>query len=922
MKHPTNPAWDACGRARSVLCFALTIIGLAWPVMAHAANVSGRIFDVASGTYLNGAIVRVEGTDLRAVSDNGGRYILTGVPAGRRTLRISYFGFSAKTETVEVGSGGASLDVTFGDDLEELEAFVVEGQLVGQARALNLQKSSAVTASIVSADAIGEFPDENAAEALNRLPGISIERDQGEGRFVVIRGINPDLNSFAIDGVKLAAPGADERATLLDTIPSDTLERLEVHKAVLPSMPGDSVGGHINIATPSAFDYDTTVARMSLQTNYSDLRDEWEGKINGSYGDVFKEGTLGFMISASYGERTLGSDNNESDPFVEEDGDDGSSGLVFEEMEYREYNLTRIRTGISANFEARPNDDSIYFARVSYNDFEDTEIRNAAVFEVDGFDAIGSDSFIATGTEHVREFKDREESMRVIAASIGGENVLGPWTIDYRLSYSKAEEDTPYDFEAIYELADVVDVRYSGTNTNVLRIEQLAGPDFTDPANYEFDEVETANQLVEEDDVSVEANASYAFENRGVLKQVKVGALSRFKSKDSDAEVFVSDDNPVAVEDFGANATFGRRDAFGTGLPYVAQDFRSTFLENEPVFAVERELADSSFEDFQSDEDVIAAYIQLELSASEWDIILGARVEDTDFETRGFAYNDDTETVEPTRGENSYTSFLPGIHFRRGFGDEMVFRFSAHRAIARPNFAQTLPGAEIEDDEVSAGNPELDPLEATNLDASFEYYMPPLGVFTASVFYKDVEDFIYEQTLTRDFAGISDAELTTFRNGPSGSLIGLELGVQQQFSGALEGFGVQANIAFIDGEADVLGAEEGDPMRELAFIKQSETVGNVALTYEDYGFFFRIAASFRDQYLDEVGESPEEDRYVDDYFQVDISSRYRFNDDFSVFANFLNITNEPFEAFWGETGRLSQFEEYGWSANFGLKYSY
>lgn len=913
---------DCLLAARKTRAIAITLLGLMVGTVAalEAATIQGRVYDALSDTYLNGAVVRIPNTDYQTITEQGGKFTLR-VPPGNYTVEARYFGYPSETQVVQVSENGATVEFDMSATPEELETFVVEGRVVGQARALNFQRSSNVNASVVSADAIGQFPDQNAAEALNRLPGVSIERDQGEGRFVVIRGINPDLNSVAIDGVKLAAPGADERATLLDTIPSDTIQQLEVYKSVLPSMPGDSVGGYINIKTPSAYDFDNTVVRFTGQGNYSELVDEWEGKFSGTYGDVFNEGTVGFIINASYEERTFGSDNNEADPWEIEDGIDGSSGYTSGEIQFREYDLTRIRTGISANLEFRPSEDNTYFIRGSYNNYQDTEIRHRINLEPDEFDAITATAFTGVGSEVVREFKDREENLGVQALSAGGENIIGNWTIDYKLSYSFAEEDTPYDFETIYELSDVVDIRFTGTDSYLLGISQQGGLDYTDPANYEFDEVVNAFQIVEEDDVSAEANFTYNF-NEGPMDSVQFGFLARQKSKTSDAEEFVSDDNPAAIEDFGQFSFFGGRDPLQTMLPYTAPDYRSFFVQNESAFAMERDLAASAVEDFDADEDVLALYAQATAMVSEWQIIFGARFEDTQYSTTGFDYNDDTEVVSQTQFDKDYSNFLPGIHFRREFGDDVVFRFSANQTISRPNFEQTLPGAEIEGDEVAVGNPLLDPLEASNLDISMEYYFPPLGVFSASLFYKDIEDFIYEQVLIQDFGSIADAEVTTFRNGPSGDIQGLELGYQQQFTGALDGFGIIANLTLTDGEAEVLGPEEGDPNRTLPFIKQSDTVGSLALTYENYGFFFRIAATYRDDYLDEVGENELEDRYIDEFIQWDVSTSYDFNENWSIFADFTNIDDEPFRAYFAESGRLSQWESYSWTASAGFRWVY
>jgi len=318
--------------------------------------------------------------------------------------------------------------------------------------------------------------------------------------------------------VRLASPSSGERATLLDTIPSDTIQRLEVYKAVLPNMPGDTVGGYINIKTPSAYDFDARVARVSMQGTYSDLVDSWDGKIAASWGDVFNNSKVGLMLNVSYEERSFGSDNNEADPWEIESGTDGTEGYVSSEVQYREYDLVRKRTGVSANLEFKPEHDRYFYIRASYNNYEDVEFRHSAIFEPDDFSAISGNSFTGIDTEHVREIKDREENMNIQALSVGGENTWDSWTLDYRLSYSYAKEDTPYDSEMIYEFGDVVDVRFTGTDSYLLGLSQVGGPSLTDPANYEFDEITDGFQLVEETDWSLELNARYAFDQQAYEK--------------------------------------------------------------------------------------------------------------------------------------------------------------------------------------------------------------------------------------------------------------------------------------------------------------------------------------------------------------------------------------------------------------------
>lgn len=904
---------------------ALTL-GISLPLHSLLASdsLSGRVVDADTGVYLDGVIVTHLSSGTTSLTKRGGQYLFDNLPEGSNELSFAYLGFQNLNETVSIRSGQNTYDASLSGEFFELQSFTVKADIIGQARALNLQRSSNSLVSAVSADAIGQFPDQNAAEALSRLAGVSIERDQGEGRFVVIRGIDPNLNSVSVDGVKLASPSTGARATLLDTIPSDNLQQLEIYKTALPSHPGDSVGGYINIKTPSAFDQEGTTARASLQGNYSDLVGEWKGKFSGAFGSTTPDGTFGFLLSASLEEREFGSDNNESDPWVEEDGEDDSSGLVSETVELREYNLIRSRKGLTSNIEFKPSNDAYYFLRSSWNRYKDTETRNACVIEPDAFSAITDDSFIGLDSEVVREFKDRTEKMGIEAYSLGGENRFSQTKLNYALSYSKAEEDTPFDFEAIYEFEDGVDIQFSNTQSEILGLQQVGDNSIYDPSGYEFDEIVVSNQLVEEEDLSAFVDITH-FISDASLKEVKWGALLREKEKSSDLEEFENDDNPDVVDTLANFTLASPRDPFGFGLPLTDRSISSYYQNNHSEFAMERAEDSSAIEDFVSNEDVFAAYLQATFELADWELIAGARFEETDFTTSGFSYNDDTEVIAPTSGSNSYSNFLPGLHLKRNLSEDTVIRFSWNNTIARPNFEQTLPFAEIEGDEVTVGNPMLDPLESMNLDASIEHYLPGLGIVSAAAFHKKVENFIYEQTLFRDYGDIEDAELTTFLNGDSGTITGLELSFQRRFAflpAPFNGLGTYVNLTFVDGKATVPGPEEGDPSRELPFVKQSETVGNIALTFEQEKLFLRLAASWRDEYLDEIGEEPIEDRYITDHLQLDFTSTYRINENLSFFANWMNITNEPLVAKWGETGRISQFEEYGWSANSGIRWSY
>lgn len=915
----------------------------------QAAELSGYVTESSSGTALEGARVMIPELQLETTANRRGFYSFDDIDPGTYTVIFRYVGAEAKkVENVPVNESNDTLNTPLNLGVYVMDEYVVTSFESASVRALNIQRSSENLRDVIASDYSGQFADTNAAEALNRLPGVSVERDQGEGRFVVIRGIDPNLNSVAIDGIKLAAPSTGGRSTLLDTIPIEVLDTLEVTKAVLPSQPGDSIGGYINLRTPSAFNYDGRTTNLNSAILYSDLVEKTGYKFNASFSDYFgKDKNWGLYVSAVRSERTFGSDNVEADPWEEE-----GAGFVSEEIQYREFDLRRERTGIAANLEFKPSEDSLFFLRASYNNYQDTEVRDLAnmIFDGEFFDVSPNqfshrsvDDFNADdneteypGISSEIELKEREENLRIYVTSIGGEQTFADWTVDYALSMSKAEEDTPFDREAIYvnEGPDATpgnvpvpgNVGLGGgpifTNTasykprlnNPAIIPGYTGIDYSDPSAFAFDELTIGNQLVEETDLSAQANLKREFDSK-LLNYIQFGGVVRSKEKESDAAL-VSADDDTGIETADLFPVRGPRNPFGRPVPGLNTGLFDFAQDNLPFVA---ETVDSIIEDYETNEDVLAAYLMGSFQLTEWEIIAGARVEYTDFETDGFSFNDDTGVIDPVGSSKDYTNFLPGIHVRREFGENFVFRASWTNTIARPTFEQSRPGIVREGNEVERGNPDLDPYEAMNLDASIQYYNETYGIFGVAVFYKDIEDFIYEQTFDE-----GPDEITTFENGDSGEILGLELSYSKQFSnlpGMLSGLSFSSNLTLTDSEADAQ-RPGGGALAQTSFIKQSDVIGNVSVAWEYSNFLIRLSGSYRDAYLDEIGEESFQDRYIDDYFIVNLYSGYKLTDHFTVYAELNNLNNEPLRAYWGDTDRLSQYEEYGVSGALGVKWSY
>ena len=230
---------------------------------------------------------------------------------------------------------------------------------------------------MVHADGIGQLPDDNAAEALQRIPGVSTERDQGEGRFVSVRGLGADLNAVTINGTLVPAPESDRRGVALDVLPSELVQSLAVVKTLTPDMDANSLGGTVQVESLSAFDHDGLFYTGTVEGGYDEKREKYSPKASGAISNRFSVGegqdNLGVALALSYQNRKFGSDN------VETGG--AWDGDALEETAMRQYDIERERIGAGLNFDYRPNDTGEYYLRTLYSRFKDTESRQEVSVE-------------------------------------------------------------------------------------------------------------------------------------------------------------------------------------------------------------------------------------------------------------------------------------------------------------------------------------------------------------------------------------------------------------------------------------------------------------------------------------------------------------------------------------------------------------
>ncbi|XIF08218.1 TonB-dependent receptor [Stenotrophomonas rhizophila] len=825
--------------------------------------------------------------------------------------------FAADTSVGTAASGAGAID---------LDRVEVRPQLESQTRAVDLKRSSDAIEDAVSSDAMGVYPDKNVAESLQRLPGVSVTRDQGEGRFVVIRGLDANLNSVSVDGIAIGTPEDSSRAAPLDVIPSDSTERLRVVKSPTPDMPGDAIGGAILVESASAFDRDGRSLRGKIEASHQQLSGETSPKAAFNYSEVFAD-TFGVAVGVNYQKRSFESDNTEVEYGTFEGGADDD--LFANSLQRRKYEIERKRIGANLNLDWHPDEDNRYYLRTLYSQFDDAETRQRTIFDFgdEGITALGGnqyrvDDLAADSIQKRMRYRTKKEN--TFAASVGGENRLSGAVVDYKVGYTRTEERVNDEMEARFEYAGDDLSATVDQNSRVPRI-ALSDAGWMDNGSYDFDRMVLSPKRVDDKEHSAQVNLRFDGDNASY----KFGLLGRWRDRDVDTnerELRVGPD--IALSDWTTGTPEHRGGTLGQGMSsdamrrYWAQ-FGGQYSAR-PQDAGGNALA-SLEEDYTAREDIFASYAMGTWDIGALRIIGGVRVENTQFSATGnsvdVASNGRTYTVTPLTVSRSYTNVLPGLHLRYDAGDAWVLRAAANKTVSRPSFGDIAPriGLSRGDEEVRIGNPQLDPYESKNIDLSIEKYIGTTGILSLGLFHKAIDGYIVNTVSTTDPA-YPDFKVTRVINGNKATVKGAEFNWQQQLAflpAGWDGLLVGASGTWLDTDFDpgLAGRERDDFMLPRA----SKHVYTAHIGYEKAGFSTRVAAVYRSEYLDTLGDSAAYDIYVAPNTQLDFSLDYKITANVSVYLEAQNLLDKPLELYQGTRSRTLQMEEYGRTYALGLK---
>lgn len=891
---------------------AIVLAMLCVPVAAVRAQtttgtIEGRVLDGRSGDPLPGATVLLEGTSVVVSTDRTGVFRLPGVAAGQQTLLVTYLGSKDATVIVTVrgGSVTSAADVRL-DPVGYEETVTVTADYIrdAQARALNQQKTAPNISNVVSADQIGSFPDPNAAETTQRIPGVSISKDQGEGRYVLVRGAEARLNSMMIDGERVPSPDPNLRQVALDVVPSDLLQSIEVSKALTPDQDGDAIGGSVNLVMKQAPE------KMRLfggfGGGYNQMLDSYrQNNYAFTGGRRFNGGALGAILSVG------GSETNRGNQDMEVVYNAGS--LL--DLDPRFYRVERRRVGVTGAFDIKQGQTNAYVIRGVFNRYiDDHENRQRLRMRA--------------GNRRIdRELRDRTHLEHINSLAVSGRHLPSWAEVDWRVVGAYSDQDDPLTMTTTFRQANV-NFAPNVTPTSIDPDNIQINPLNQDISAFVFNQQIRATNFAKDRDVVGAVNVRRALGTAGSTATIlKVGAKYRDKLKGRTRnEVTLTTSSRLLLTDY-LDTGFTPRPFLGGRydlLPFISQSKVAQIPAQVPVVSTPNRARDA--EEFDGTEQTFAGYAMAELFVgSKLYVLPGVRYEHTAADYTGrqvrFSSTGAYLSTSPVRSTSDYGVLLPAVHVKYAATPDTNLRVAVTRTLARPNYYDLVPYESRNDVDNTAalGNADLSPTTSWNLDVLGEHYFTSIGVVSGGIFYKRLSDYIYTFTYDQPIGGVI-YHFTQPLNGDTATIRGVELAIQNQLSflpAPFNGLGVYANYTFSDSTAS-FPQHSGDS----TLPGQSRHIGNVAVSYERGGFSGRVALNFHGSYVDIVGADNSLDRYYDSASQLDFSVSQRLRKGIRVYVDGLNLNDALLRYYQGTKNRPLQEEHYHWWMDFGLKFDW
>jgi TonB-dependent receptor len=834
---------------------------------------------------------------------------------------------------------------------DAIETVVVQGQRASNVDARDAQEQAPNLIYVTPYTEIRKLPDVTVAEAVRRTPGISLETDEGEGRYVNIRGFDADLNSTTFGGLRLpptnnASPFGGYRAVTLDSIPIGLVGAITVTKSNLPSQDAEDLGGTIEITPKTAPPGSAPFIQGNIGTGYEPLAGSaiydvavTAGGHFGSKGasGLFGEGPFSIILTGSYYDDKRGI--NDAEPgYFNNVGPGDPQYFAINNLQQRDYSLHRKRHSLGIDLGYQPDDNNSYYIRAFDAGYTERYIRPFLNLNPDGNTVTlpnGSLQDTLNGPTAIQKaFRDERETSTDRILVIGGKNIFDNAVLDYRAGYVIGNYIKPYDYNSAFNFNPTspnATITYSPTGRGHTPSYTIAGADYLNPANYVLDpgfNNSTADNFDKE--YSLAANLELKVNWLGAdSESIKFGGSARLRHKGQTAQPYSYASLPalpLTAASFGGNETYyGGQYQNGVDIKpgYLQSMFGSGTVAAGDATAALQQYLDAR-------ENVFAGYVQYQLNVGKLGVIGGVRIEQTVDHTHAFATGVDGAgnalPPTPVNAEKKYTDFFPSVQARYEIEPDLVARATYSSTLARPGFNQSTPALtfDLGSLQVTQGNPNLKAAKANSFDLSLEKYLEGAGIISIGLFDKEISNYIVPNVLTGQpapsFLALHDpVMLVSFSNAGPSYARGAEFNWQQHFTdlpGVLGGLGAGFNLTYVDSKYEIR-PDEYSPLPST-----SKLTWNATIFYEQGPWNLRLAAYSVSSDLFGIGSQRSTDIFNATRTSMDFGSSYAIDENLAFYFNAKNLLNTPHAFYQGTPDHPIQREFYSETYQVGIRFDY
>lgn len=922
-------------------------------------SVNGIITD-QQGNIPN-AKVYIQNTKYETTSNLDGSFSFAEIPDGQYTLVVEYIGFDniTKNFTVEnkqpVNIG--IIQLLSAGKTKDIEGIVITSTYrASQARAITMKKNSETITEVLSADAIGKLPDRNAADAVQRMQGVSIERDMGEGRFVAVRGTPIQWTSSTLNGNRMPSASGDNahRGIQFDIFPSELIQYVRLSKALTPDLDGDAIGGSVDFITRSSPNKE--VLSASVGGGYVNMSQSPTYNASVVYGNKITD-KLKFISSAVIWNRSSALDQvrgvyNFNLP-------NSIESYSLSQLQLRDYVADRRTLGFNLGMDYEFNKNNKIYFKGLYNQYLDQQTVRETYFN---FDA----KTVNLQARHADYLTD------LFSFQLGGNHKFNKWELDWSASNSRSSfkfnsPDNLGKGERGYPIVNFVQPMTYGNLSAGRKYLSIDAPDGVgdsydmilphnesalDPSRLHLNQIILSQNKNNEADLRANFDFKYKVNEKLTFK---FGSKFLNKEKEIKASQLVwmpkaalgipgnshTYMNQYQTEEFPYNGGFMN----ALNNPYnnviinqitnwqIDQFYDPGVQNSLGLMQVQGNTTASNIaSSYTGTENVWAAYAMATFKVFDKLQVLGGirnEYNDITFKGKSVTSNSQGSQIEDIEESNTYNAFLPMVNMKWDILNNTILRAAYTRSFARPDFNYLNPGTIINDlnQTISQGNTGLNPTYSNNFDIMFEHYFGKLDMISGGVFYKSISDIIYQDQSTITHNGLPYT-FTSPKNLEDATLFGVEIGISKRFEGLpgfLQNFGFEGNYSFIDSNMDMPIYEKGQQVATMktTIPNQAKHIFNAILFYETTKFMGRIAGNYKGSYVSEIRSTagPQHYQHFDKNFTVDFSASYSFNKRFRVFIELNNIFNEPNRYYHGISTRLENLSYSGIRGQLGLNFN-